>query len=263
MLRPVVLVVVLTAIFQTSLAAADPILKPRKYQGPIPQSSFTLRGGFFDGATNEEMINFIDSQFPPPFENFQDDFGTSPVLELTYMHKTHPKFAVRASGYWSALRSSGSGTFVDPSVPPIAPDSLPPALEFEREFNVDLFVLEASGVFFFSDASVAEFQGYAGGGSSVGFPSARFMRADTPQGGPEPIRTVEEEKWSVEPGVHAVLGAFYYFGHKWAVNGEAKIQLMQSKFSRPVLDEQGEPVDVDFIVDYTGFLLGIGITYAF
>ncbi|MCH7548840.1 MAG: hypothetical protein IH969_04770, partial [Candidatus Krumholzibacteriota bacterium] len=72
--RLTVLVPVLLATI-TATAVADPILKPRKYFGPIPQNSISFRVGFLGGAEAAEMIEFLDADKQAPEEARSDDFG--------------------------------------------------------------------------------------------------------------------------------------------------------------------------------------------
>jgi hypothetical protein len=278
--------VTLCAIFfillSEATAIAGPIIKPRKYHGPIPRSSLTLRVGFLGGATNEDMLNFFDTRVPQPArrETESNDFGNSPVIELTYTYKAHPQFAVRGNLYASRLQSDWQGVFVA-DVP--APDSLignwfPPTLNNVTDFEVDLFVFELDALYYFTDASVKEFQPYIGGGFSFGVPYQKLQTTQTirdpdeDDGNPDyvPIyqsgqlyKQIEKDTWSFEAGVNAILGALYYLNNKWAVSAEGRVQLLQSKFPITVLNENNEPEDVDFDIDYTGFILTAGLSYAF
>jgi len=56
-----------------TLASAEPIIKPRKYHGPIPQSMLWLRVGFMGGASNEEMNTYLDGLIQEPFEKTTED----------------------------------------------------------------------------------------------------------------------------------------------------------------------------------------------
>ena len=154
-----------------TLAATEPLLKPKKYHGPIPQSSFTLRVGFMSGADNSQMIDALELK--PPFESFSKDFTSALSIDANYAHKVHPQFAVRANISASFLTTTSTGLFV-PEFTDL-PDTLDaPLLNFTRDFDVDLFVLEASALYFFADAAIQEFQPYFGGGFSVGMPHAKF-----------------------------------------------------------------------------------------
>lgn len=245
-----------------TVASAEPIIKPRKYHGPIPPSSFSLRVGFFGGAENTEMISFLDRDKKPPFEANSEDFGNGLSFDIMYLYKLHPQFGFRANGGVTFLRSQGTGFFV-PDISNLPDSVLAPALDYERKFDVDLFVLEASGVYFFTDAAVKDFQPYAGAGFSMGIPHAKFeeVRVDHDTG--ELFETIERSEWSVEAGVHAMLGALYYVNNRFAFSGEARLQLMESKFALSAENEFGELEDVNFVVNYTGFLLSLGVAWAF
>ena len=245
-----------------SSISAGPILKPRKYHGPIPQQSITLRAGFLGGANNSEMITYWESLTPPPFEGFYEDFGNGLSIDLAYTYKPHPQFGVRASGSAAFLSSTGTGLYVayDPSVPDTL---LQPQVKFDREFAVDIFLAELSALYYFADASVKEFQSYVGAGFTFGFPHGRFSetRVDPDTG---ERSEVESDEWSFSAGVHAILGAQYYVTNRWAVNAEGRLQLLQSKYPLPVFDDDaGEFVDVKFDVDYSGFFLAIGVVRGF
>ena len=57
---------------------AKPILKPRKYHGPIPRKYFTYSIGFLGGADNADMWDFLDRSVAQPFRRFlsTSDFST-------------------------------------------------------------------------------------------------------------------------------------------------------------------------------------------
>jgi hypothetical protein len=256
-------------VFVCSVATAGPILKPRKYHGPIPRSSITLRGGFMGGATNEEMFEFLDSKLAPPFEAYSNDFGTAPFGEIAYTYKLHPQFAVRGTLSFTYLKADGDGFFV----PPVGelPDSvLAPQLDYSREFTVELFTVEGSAIYYFTDASIKEFQPYVGAGLSLGIPHQQFEETQVVSSETdeyftkgEVFKEISESKWSAEAGVHAVLGALYYFGNRWAGTIEGRVQMLQSKFSLETQNETGEYEDVSFDVKYNGFTLALGVSYAF
>jgi hypothetical protein len=278
----VTLFAILLIVTSAAVSVAGPIFKPRKYHGPIPQNSLTLRFGFLAGATNAEMFTYFDTRVPQPVRNetVSNDFGNAPLFELTYTYKMHPQFAVRANAYLSLLTSDWTG-IREPAVQP--PDTatsqwLSPTITDETTFNVDLFVLELSALYYFTDASVKEFQPYFGGGFSVGLPHQKLkstqtiLDPDADDGYQDyvPIyekgdlyKQVEKDEWAFAPGVHGILGALYYLNNKWAVSVEGRIQLMQSKFPITILNEMGEPEEVKFDIDYSGFILAAGISYAF
>ncbi len=248
-------------------ASAEPILKPHKYHGPIPQNAISLRVGMFGGATNEEMIAYLDGRVRDPFEVTYEDFGTGLAVDLGFVHKPHPRFGARLNASAAFISYTSTGDFV----PQVPADSLLPSLNYRRELKVNLFVLEASGIYYFTDASVKEFQAYLGAGFSVGLPHQVFTedRTDADTGEPYtddiPGRPSEASERDVSAGVHAVGGLLYYLNDRWAVSAEARTQLMQSNFNGlEVYDpESGDFENASFVVDYTGFYLSIGASYAF
>jgi hypothetical protein len=247
-------------------ASAEPILAPHKYSGPIPQNSISLRIGTFGGGSNQEMIDYLDGRVKPPFESNPEDFGNGLAIDVGFIHKPHPQFGVRLNGSATSLKYTSTGDFV-----PQTADTILPQLKFSREFKVDLFVLEASGIYFFSDASVKEFQSYLGGGFSLGFPHQSFTEtrtdADTGQPYTEEIqgRPSDVSEWDVSPGAHLVGGLLYYFTDRWGLSAEGRVQLMESRFDQlqAVDPDTGEFENVGFVVDYTGFYLSIGASYGF
>jgi hypothetical protein len=247
--------------------SAEPILAARKYSGPIPQSSFSLRVGVLGGATNQEMIDYLDGRVRPPFEVASQDFKTSLAIDATYIHKPHPQFGLRLNGSAAFLKYTSNGDFV----PQVDADTLLPHLKYNREFHVDLFTIEASGIYYFSDASVKEFQPYLGGGFSLGFPHQTFTEsrtdADTglPYTTPIPGRPSDVSQWSVAPGAHLVGGLVYYLDDRWGVSAEGRVQLMESRFDQlqAIDPDTGQYENVSFVVKYTGFYLSMGATYAF
>jgi hypothetical protein len=250
----------------TSPATAEPILKPHKYHGPIPQNLLSVRVGTLGGASNEEMINYLDGRVKPPFEVSSQDFGNGLAIDVGFIHKPHPQFGVRVNGSASFLSYTSSGDFV-----PQTGDTVLPQLKFNRELKVDLFTLEASGIYFFSDASVKEFQSYLGGGFSLGFPHQTFTesRTNVDTGAPYteeiPGRPSDVSEWDVSPGAHLVGGLLYYFKEQWAASAEARVQVMESRFDQlqAIDPETGQYENVSFVVDYTGFYLSVGVTYGF
>ncbi len=245
-----------------SLAFAEPILKPHKYYGPIPQSALFLRVGMLGGAANEEMTAFLDGRLKPPFTARTDDFGHGLSVEGAYMFKPHPFFGLRMGATYSALRSDGSGTFVPRAS---GTTTNPPILDYTREFDVDLFVFEFSAVYYFSDASVKEFQTYLGAGFSVGLPHETFRETRVDQdtglvyGDP-----IDLSEWDVAAGVHAVLGAIYYVTNQFGVSAEGRLQLVEGRFDQlETPNEVGVPERVSFVIDYTGFMATLGVVWAF
>jgi opacity protein-like surface antigen len=272
-------VVLLTTV---SAAFAGPILKPRKYHGPIPRSSLNLGVGFLGGAANEEMYEYFNQRVPEPVKNEtqSNDFGNAPLVELTYTYKTHPQFAVRGKAYAAFLTSDWTGVIVPVIEAPdtVSPEWQRPSVDAKTTFDVVLFALEASALYYFTDAAVKEFQPYIGGGFTFGLPYQKYTEkmtvreADDDPANPDyqPIftpgqrlRTVERDQLTFEAGVQGILGMLYYFTNKWAVSAEGRYQMLQSKFPLTVLNENDEPEEVKFDVDYTGFMAVVGITYAF
>ena len=268
--RGLALVVGALVLLHAPSVSAEPILKPHKYHGPIPQNTFSLRVGVFGGASNEEMIDFLDGRLQAPFTATTEDFGSSLTLEAGYTHKPHPHFGVRFNAALSLLSSEGSGVFV-PQVPNLPDTVLLPELKYHREFKVELITVEASGIYYFADAAVAEFQTYLGGGFSVGFPHETLTetRVDSDTGQPYtdeiPGLPSEASEWDVSAGVHMVGGLLYYFSPRWGISAEGKVQLMQGRFDQiEVWDEEiNQFENVNFVVDYTGFYLSVGVTYGF
>jgi hypothetical protein len=249
--------------------SAEPIMAARKYSGPMPQSSISIRFGVLGGPkdaqpNNEEMIDYLDTGVQPPFEAHPEDFSAAPAIDVTYIHKPHPQFGFRLNGSASRLKYTSTGNFAPETV-----DTL--LLNFDRKFEVDLFTLEASGIYFFTDASVEQFQPYVGAGFSLGLPHQKFTEsrtdADTGQPYTEAIegRPSDVSEWDVSPGAHIVLGALYYFAERWGVSGEGRFQFMESRFDQlqAFAEDTGEFENVSFVVKYTGFYFSLGATYGF
>jgi hypothetical protein len=250
-------------ILTASLASAEPILKPHKYYGPIPQSALFLRVGVLGEATNEEMLAYFDRQVQKPFDDFIEDFGNGLTLEGAYMYKPHPHFGVRLNASWAALESKHWGNTLPSSFAP--PDTVPPELDFVREFKVDLFVLETSAVYYFADAAVKNFQTYLGGGFSFGFPHQTYTETRVRASNGEPYgETVELDEWDFSAGVHAVLGSVYYVTNRFGVSAEGRVQLLESRFEQlETTNELGDPEQIGFVVEYTGFYVSLGVLWAF
>ncbi|MFH1755490.1 MAG: hypothetical protein ABIA59_07280 [Candidatus Latescibacterota bacterium] len=245
-------------LFSASVAVSGPILKPRKYYGPIPRSALSLRVGFHGGANNEQMWGFIDGLYQRPAgDENTDDFGNAIILDATYTYKLHPQFAFRLDGSLSILRSASKGYFV-----PATEDTIQPIYDFSRRFNVDLFVIETSGVYYFTDASVNGFQPYIGAGFSAGFPRATYKEGFTDRDSGTIIRDNSNTEWSLEAGVHALLGALYYISNSFAFTAETRFQILQSKFPIEIDTEEGRKT-VKFDVDYEGFVISVGGAWAF
>ncbi len=241
---------------------ADPILKPRKYAGPIPQRFFTFEIGVLGGADNEDMWNFLDRQIGEPLnkETETNDFGASLALGASYSVKIHPHFAVRTKAGLAIVQSDSKGLVV----PNVEPDSTGqrPLLRFERQFDVLLFSIDGTAIFFFQDASVKDFQSYAGGGFSLYFPYAKYTEDTTDDDTQKPYGSDEQSDWSFQPGIHAVLGFLYHFNSTVALNMEGRAQMTQSKFELNYVLPEGEKA-LSFDVDYTGFIISAGISKFF
>jgi hypothetical protein len=228
------------------------------------------------------MYNYFNTRVPEPVKNETQstDFDNAPLVELTYTYKAHPQFGIRANAYAAYLASDWNGVIV-PRVE--APDTVGsnwqrPAVDADVDFDVLLFALEVSAQYFFTDAAVKEFQPYIGGGFTFGLPYAKYKETmvvresdndpDDPDYVPiftpgQTLRTVESDQFSFEAGVHGILGMLYYFRNVWAFSLEGRLQILQSKFPLTVLNENEEPEEVKFDVDYSGFVVAAGITYAF
>jgi hypothetical protein len=261
MIRPAAALVCAALTLSASFASAEPILKPHKYYGPIPQSALYFRAGMFGGADNIEMINFLDGRYQAPFESISEDFGNALTLEVAWMQKPHPRFGVRINLAYSALRSSGQGNLPLTAAPG---DTITPVANYTRDFDVDLFVIETSAIYYFADASVKEFQTYAGGGFTFGFPHEKFKETRIDQDTGESIQPLDFDEWGFSAGVHAVLGALYYFSNRWGISAEGRLQLLQGRFDQlETPNEVGEPEGINFVVDYTGFYATLGLIWAF
>jgi len=243
-------------------SSAEPILKPKKYAGPIPKKYFSIGIGAFGGAENEDMWDFLDRQVYGPATSLTetDDFGAALSLDACYAVKVHPQFAVRTRAGLAFLGANGKGV-VDPNLPAPADTLL---LTYDRTFDVLLFSIDATGLFFFQDASVKEFQTYIGGGFSLYMPYAKYTEDRSDYDTAKPFSTYETSEWAFEPGVHAVLGFLYHFKPTMAFNMEGRVQMTQSKFE---MDYQLPPPtgtqELSFDVDYTGFILSAGIAKFF
>jgi len=243
-----------------SSAVAEPIMKPRKYYGPIPQSMVWLRGGFYDGASNEEMNAYLDGLVQDPFTETINDFGAAFLIDAGYGHKPHPQFGVRINAGVSFLSSEANGN-KDPEGSTV--DTL--VVDYAREFKVELIVVELSGIYFLSDAAVKEFQSYIGGGFSVGFPRESFEETQVDIDTGQYIQTIESSEWGgMSAGVHGVLGAIYYLTNTFGITTEGRVQLMEGKYDQlQAPNEVNELEDVSFVVDYTGFYITVGVLWGF
>jgi hypothetical protein len=241
-------------------SSAEPILKPKKYAGPIPKRYFSFSIGVLGGAENEDMWSFLDRQIDQPLKDLTqtEDFGAALDLSACFAVKVHPQFAVRTRAGLSILGSNSQGA-TDPNLPAPADTLL---LGFDRNFDVLLFSIDASGLFFFQDASVKEFQTYFGGGFSLYMPYATYSEDLTDFDTGKPYSSYETSQWSFEPGVHAVLGFLYHFKPTMALNMEGRVQMAQSKFEMEYETTAGRR-ELSFDVDYTGFIIGLGVAKFF
>ena len=246
-------------ILSVNPAFSGPILKPHKYHGPIPRSALSLRIGFHSGASNEEMWKSVDASVKPSGQAFTGDFTNALTLECGYIYKLHPQLGFRANGVVSLFRSDSNGYLV-PGIPNL-PDSVPqPVYDFTRTFNVELFLFEASGVYYFTDSGVSEFQPFVGAGFTAGIPRATYAEGWIENG--DVIKDTSDTEWSLEAGVHGLLGALYYVKNTLAFNVEGRYQIVQSKYPF-VLSTNSGPQNVRFDVDYTGFIMNFGVVWAF
>ncbi|MFQ5511767.1 MAG: hypothetical protein ACE5EO_07960 [Candidatus Krumholzibacteriia bacterium] len=239
---------------------AKPILKPRKYHGPIPRKSLTLSIGFLGGADSEDMWGFLDRSVDDPFKRFlsTDDFSTGLQADLTYTVKMHPQFAFRLKGGAGFLSSESVGKAAVLASPA---DTISTLVSFVREFDVVLLSVEGSAIYYFQDASVDEFQTYLGGGFSTYFPLASFDETFTDDATGLPFPGGRDvSKNSANPGVHAILGFLYHLKNSVAVHLEGRVQIAQSKIEIPA---QTAPIPLSFDVDYTGFVLNVGVSKFF
>jgi hypothetical protein len=255
--------IVLGLLLPHATPLADPILKPKKYHGPIPQRSFALNVGFVGGPTNEQLWDFLDRMVDQPLRRYlnTEDFGPSLAIDGMYTVKVHPQFAVRLRGGLAILNSTSTGSMVAPAE--IDTSGLAPLLDFERTFDVYLLSIEGSAMYYFQDASVNEFQSYLGGGFGFYFPYAKYEGTSVDNATQEPFSSLSESKFSMEPGIHAVLGALYHFRNDYAFQLEARGQIAQSKFNVELPTNGAGIQDLNFDVDYTGFVLVAGIAKFF
>jgi hypothetical protein len=230
---------------------AEPILKPRKYHGPIPKRYFTLGIGVMGGADNEEMWDLLDRQVISTFKSETDtkDFGASLCLDGSYTVKVHPQFAFRGRAALGILRSESTGKW--------KPATETSTFSFEREFNVWLFSLDATGIYYFQDASVKAFQTYAGAGLGAFFPYSIFHEVMTDDTSGEAMPEKKLTEWDVEPDAHVILGFLYHISPVTAFGMEGRLQMGLSKFSLKYEETTGTERTASFDVDYTGFVLNV------
>ncbi len=250
------------SVFGASSAFSGPILKPRKYYGPIPRSSLSLRVGFHGGSSNEEMWTKLDALADERGgQAFSDDFGNAVTIDGTYTYKLHPQFAIRANGSLTMFRSDSRGFYV-PMITEIPDTLLLPVYSFTRRFNVELFMLESSFVYYFTDAGINEFQPYFGGGFGLGVPRATYKEGLVIRSTGAVVSNDKDTDWSLEAVAQGFLGALYYLKNTLAFNMEARYQRAQSKFPIVIPTVDGNQ-RVRFDVDYTGFILNVGAVWAF
>ena len=254
LLTGLILTPILTA--PTADPLADPLIKPKKYHGPIPRKSLTLAFGFFAGAENEEFWAYLDQLVDQALRNETntEDFGPAPQLDLIFTNKLHPNFALRARGGAAWLTSGSTGREV-------RNDSV--LVSFDRNFDVTLLSLEGSALYYFQDASVKEFQVFLGGGLGFYFPYQQWSETTIDESTGQEHSSETKNEWSVEPGIHFVLGMLYHFGNTWAITAEGRGQIAQSKFTLelPTASDGVQPLNFD--VDYTGFSLTVGVARFF
>lgn len=230
---------------------AEPILKPRKYYGPIPKRYFTLSIGLVGGAANEEMWDLLDRMVIEPLRKETDtnDFGASLALDGAYTVKVHPQFAVRARTGLVLLRSGSTGKW--------KVEDEPTTYGFEREFNVWLLSLDGTALYYFQDASVKSFQTYFGAGLGAYFPYSIYREKMTDLISQDVLPEVETTEWDFQAGVHAILGFLYHTNPTTAFGMEGRVQMAMSKFALDYTNTVGEALTGNFDVDYTGFVLSL------
>jgi hypothetical protein len=260
--RPFFFALTIAVLAVTTVSHAEPILKARKYHGPIPRRSFGLSIGFLSGANNDAMNDYLASLIPQALENdlVVEEFGPGPTVDLYYTVKVHPQFAFRADagGTWlsSTMRGLAVGAVPDTS-------GILPLLEFQTTFDIMLFSLAASGLYYFQDASVAEFQAYIGGGLTLFIPWANYELSATDADTGLPYSRDEVDHTSIEPGVHGVIGALYHIRNNVSLFTEGRYQIGQSKFRIDLPTETAGTQNLSFDVDYTGFVLTVGASRFF
>jgi len=253
---------VLLLLIPTASSVADPILKPRKYHGPIPKESITFTIGFIGGPNNEQMWDYLDRQVDQPLVKFLGtrDFGSSLQLDGIYTHKLHPQFAYRAKGGVGFLRSTSDGILNSTAIDTSGQSVL---LDFTRDFDVALFSIELSGIYYFQDASVDEFQTFLGGGFSLYMPYATYKETLTDHDTGGAYNSNDKSKFSAEAGVHGLLGALYHIRNTVAFHMEARFQITQSKFGMELPTASAGIQNIVFDVDYTAFVISVGVSKFF
>ena len=69
-------------------SSAEPILKPRKYSGPIPKRYFTFDIGILGGADNEEMWDYLAFKSDWEFVRTTSEPRDEAVQDKTVTHRT-------------------------------------------------------------------------------------------------------------------------------------------------------------------------------
>lgn len=244
--------VALAVLVPPQASHAEPILKPRKYHGPIPKRYFTLGIGLMGGAENSEMWDLLDRQVLSTLGGETDtkDFGAGFAVDGTYTMKVHPQFAVRGRAGLTVLTSGSTG-----SAKPADVDTA--LVHFERDFDVWLFSIDLSGMYYFQDASVKTFQTYLGGGLGLYFPYASYVQDLTNTTTGEALPGSEQNEWDIQPGAHAMLGFLYHFNPNTAAGLEGRLQMAMSKFELTYQEALGTERTASFDVDYTGFIISL------
>ncbi|MCZ6766429.1 MAG: hypothetical protein O7D32_05805 [bacterium] len=242
---------------------ADPILKPRKYHGPIPQKAFTLGIGFYGGADNQELWDYLESLLLQPLkkESVTEDFGASLNLDAMFLNKVHPQFAFRVRGSVAFLNSESKGLLV----PSVIDTINQPLVSFSRSMDVILSSVSVSGLYYFHDAAVSEIQIYTGLGFGFVFPYMKYEQDlfVVSTGQPFPSEQQDETQVTAEPEFHAVLGILYHLRPTFALGAEGRFQMAQSKIdlNLPTLSDGRQ--DLNFDVDLTGFVLALTASWFF
>lgn len=243
---------------------ADPILKPRKYHGPIPQKAFTLSVGFYGGAENQELWDHLESLLIQPLkkESVTKDFETSLNLDAMFLNKVHPQFAFRLRGSVAFLNSESKGLIV-PSV--IDTSIAQPLVSFSRSVDVIMSSVSVSGLYYLQDAAVSELQIYMGLGFGFVFPYMKYEQelSDVSTGQPFPSAQQNETQVKAEPEFHVVMGTLYHIKPTFALGAEGRFQIAQSKIdlNLPTLSDGRQ--DLNFDVDLTGFVLALTASWFF
>jgi hypothetical protein len=260
--RCIAALICLSILLPHTCSYADPILKPKKYHGPIPKRSFGLNIGFLGGPSNEEMWNYLDGLIDQPFRSDLDtqDFGTSLNLDLLYTAKVHPNFALRVKGSVAFLKSSSTG-LMSAALVDTTGNTL--VLEFDRSFDIVLSSIEASAMYYFTDASVSEFQSYIGAGFSLYLPYTTYKEDLTDFDTGLPYDSRDKSKMTGEPGVNAVLGALYHLRNDLALSLEGRLYMAQSKYKLEVPTTGAGNQEITFDINYDGFVLVAGVAKFF